>query len=63
MIEGGATHLGVATDHVVEYGFGISFIRDTKPARECEPELMSQFPILEEALESDGSAGVGDGGV
>src|SRR5579859_2680750 len=53
MIEGGATHLGVATDHVVE-----SFRNDLYPGYKTSegvpPELLSQFPILEEALESMG---------
>src|SRR6184192_3251650 len=48
MIEGGATHLGVATDHVVE-----SFRNDLYPGYKTSegvpPELLSQFPILEEA--------------
>lgn len=49
MIEGGATHIGVATDHVVE-----SFRNDLYPGYKTSegvaPELLSQFPILEEAL-------------
>lgn len=53
MIEAGATHLGVATDHVVE-----SFRNDLYPGYKTSegvpPELLSQFPILEEALESMG---------
>lgn len=53
MIEKGATHLGVATDHVVE-----SFRNDLYPGYKTSegvaPELLSQFPILEETLESMG---------
>jgi 5'-3' exonuclease len=53
MIEGGATHLGVATDHVVE-----SFRNDLYPGYKTSegvpPELLSQFPILEEALKATG---------
>jgi len=53
MIEGGATHLGVATDHVVE-----SFRNDLYPGYKTSegvaPELLSQFPILEETLEAMG---------
>src|SRR5438309_7466058 len=53
MIESGATHLGVATDHVVE-----SFRNDLYPGYKTSegvpPELLSQFPILEEALEAMG---------
>ena len=53
MIERGATHLGVATDHVVE-----SFRNDLYPGYKTSEgvpqELLSQFPILEEALEAMG---------
>ena len=53
MIEDGATHLGVATDHVVE-----SFRNDLYPGYKTSEgvpaELLSQFPILEEALEAMG---------
>ena len=53
MIERGATHLGVATDHVVE-----SFRNDLYPGYKTSegvpPDLLSQFPILEEALEAMG---------
>lgn len=53
MIEGGATHLGVAADHVVE-----SFRNDLYPGYKTSegvaPELLSQFPILENALEAMG---------
>lgn len=53
MIERGGTHLGVATDHVVE-----SFRNDLYPGYKTSegvaPELLSQFPILEEALEAMG---------
>src|SRR6266699_3247198 len=53
MLERGATHIGVATDHVVE-----SFRNDLYPGYKTSegvaPELLSQFPILEEALEAMG---------
>jgi 5'-3' exonuclease len=53
MIEKGATHLGVATDHVVE-----SFRNDLYPGYKTSegvaPELLSQFPVLEQALEAMG---------
>jgi len=49
MLERGATHVGVATDHVVE-----SFRNDLYPGYKTSegvpPELLSQFPILEVAL-------------
>jgi 5'-3' exonuclease len=53
MIERGASHIGVATDHVVE-----SFRNDLYPGYKTSegvpPELLSQFPVLEEALEAMG---------
>src|ERR1700740_3118576 len=53
MIEGGATHLGVATDHVVE-SFRNDLYPGYKTSEGVEPELLSQFPILEEGLEAMG---------
>jgi 5'-3' exonuclease len=53
MIEQGATHLGVATDHVVE-SFRNDLYPGYKTSEGVDPELLSQFPILEEALESMG---------
>jgi len=53
MIERGVTHIGIATDHVVE-----SFRNDLYPGYKTSEgvpqELLSQFPILEEALEAIG---------
>jgi 5'-3' exonuclease len=53
MISGGATHVGVATDHVIE-----SFRNDLWPGYKTgagiEPELWAQFPLLEEALAAAG---------
>jgi 5'-3' exonuclease len=53
MIERGATHLGVATDHVIE-----SFRNDLYPGYKTgegvPANLISQFPVLEEALEDLG---------
>ncbi len=55
MIEGGATHLGVATDHVIE-----SFRNDLWPGYKTsegiEPALLSQFHPLEDALAAMGVA-------
>jgi 5'-3' exonuclease len=49
MIEQGATHVGVATDHVIE-----SFRNDLWPGYKSsagmDPVLVAQFPILEDAL-------------
>ena len=51
MIERGATHLGVATDHVVE-SFRNDLYPGYKTSEGVDPELLSQFPILEQALEA-----------
>jgi len=53
MIEGGATHIGVATDHIVE-SFRNELYPGYKTSEGVAPELLSQFPILEEALEAMG---------
>ena len=53
MIENGATHLGVATDHVVE-SFRNDLYPGYKTSEGVDPELLSQFPVLEEALEAMG---------
>lgn len=53
MLEKGATHLGVATDKIIE-----SFRNDLYPyyktSEGIHPKLWSQFPLLEEALEALG---------
>src|SRR5207302_3786785 len=53
MIEAGATHLGVATDHVVE-SFRNDLYYGYKTSEGVSAELLSQFPILEETLEAIG---------
>jgi 5'-3' exonuclease len=53
MIERGATHLGVATDHVVE-SFRNELYPGYKTSEGVPQELLSQFPILEETLEAMG---------
>jgi len=53
MIERGATHIGVATDHVVE-SFRNDLYPGYKTSEGAPPELLSQFPILEEALQAMG---------
>lgn len=53
MIEAGATHIGVATDHVVE-SFRNELYAGYKTSEGVVPELLSQFPILEEALQAMG---------
>lgn len=53
LLEGGATHVGVATDHVIE-----SFRNDLWPGYKTSagmpPELLAQFGPLEEALVAAG---------
>jgi 5'-3' exonuclease len=53
MIEKGATHIGVATDHVIE-SFRNDLWHGYKTGEGIEPPLLSQFHPLEEALESMG---------
>jgi len=53
MLKDGATHLGVATDHVVE-SFRNDLYPGYKTAEGVAPELLAQFPILEEALAAMG---------
>jgi 5'-3' exonuclease len=53
LIEGGATHVGVATDHVIE-SFRNDLYSGYKTSEGVDPALLSQFPILEEALQSMG---------
>jgi 5'-3' exonuclease len=53
MIEAGATHLGVASDHVVE-SFRNDLYAGYKTSEGVPPELLSQFPILEDALSAMG---------
>jgi 5'-3' exonuclease len=53
MIKGGATHIAVATDHIIE-----SFRNDLWPGYKTgegiEPDLLAQFPLLEEVLAAAG---------
>lgn len=53
MIEGGAIHVGVATDHVVE-SFRNGLYPGYKTSEGVPPELLSQFPLLEDALAAMG---------
>src|SRR5258708_38059514 len=56
MLEGGATHLGVATDHIVE-SFRNDLWADYKTGDGIDPELFAQFQILEDVLEAAGKIG------
>ena len=53
MFEQDATHVGVATDHVVE-SFRNNLYAGYKTGEGVEPALLSQFPILEDALAAMG---------
>jgi 5'-3' exonuclease len=53
MIERGATHIGVATDHVVE-SFRNDLYPGYKTSEGVEPDLLAQFPVLEDALTAMG---------
>ena len=55
MINRGATHLGVATDHVIE-SFRNRLWSGYKTGAGVEPDLLAQFPLLEEALSRLGVA-------
>ena len=49
MINGGARHIGVATDHVIE-SFRNRLWPGYKTSEGVEPDLISQFPLLEHGL-------------
>jgi 5'-3' exonuclease len=55
MLEGGATHVGVATDHVIE-SFRNDLWETYKTSAGMPPDLLAQFPLLEEALVALGVA-------
>ena len=53
MIRGGATHIAVATDHVIE-SFRNGLWPGYKTGEGVEPDLLAQFPLLEEVLSAAG---------
>ena len=53
MKAGGATHIAVATDHVIE-SFRNALWPDYKTSEGIEPDLLAQFPLLEEVLMAAG---------
>src|SRR3954466_7800116 len=55
MLEGGATHVGVATDHVIE-SFRNEMWPGYKSSLGMPEDLLAQFPLLEEALAAAGIA-------
>jgi len=55
LVADGATHVAVATDHVIE-SFRNALWKDYKDGAGIEPDLFSQFGLLEEALRACGFA-------
>ena len=53
MIKGGATHVAVATDHIIE-SFRNQLWPGYKTGESIEPDLLAQFPLLEEVLTAAG---------
>src|SRR6266511_5133534 len=53
MIEQGATHIGVATDHIIE-SFRNGLWPGYKTGEGVEPDLLAQFPLLEDTLSAAG---------
>src|SRR5690606_14994170 len=55
MLESGVTHLGVATDHVIE-SFRNEMWASYKTSAGVDPSLLQQFPLLEDGLRALGVA-------
>jgi len=53
MIRGGATHIAIATDHVIE-SFRNKLWSGYKTSEGVEPDLLAQFPVLESVLSAAG---------
>lgn len=53
MIKGGAGHIAVATDHVIE-SFRNQLWPGYKTSEGVEPDLLAQFPVLEDVLSAAG---------
>src|SRR5260370_32946988 len=53
MLESGITHIGVATDHVIE-SFRNSLWPGYKTGEGVDPRLLSKFPLLEDGLQAMG---------
>lgn len=53
MLEAGATHIGIATDHVIE-SFRNDMLASYKTGDGIDPALKTQFPLLEEVLAAAG---------
>jgi 5'-3' exonuclease len=55
LVEDGATHIGIATDHVIE-SYRNDLWADYKTGEGIDPQLKAQFPVLEETLTAAGFA-------
>ena len=55
LVAGGATHIGIATDHVIE-SFRNEMLAGYKDGSGVDPDLKAQFPEVEELLELAGFA-------
>jgi 5'-3' exonuclease len=53
LVQEGATHIGIATDHVIE-SFRNELWPGYKTGEGIDPALLAQFPLLEEALRAWG---------
>ncbi len=53
MLKGGVTHIAVATDHVIE-SFRNSLWAGYKTSEGVDPDLLAQFPLLEDVLTAAG---------
>ena len=53
LVEDGATHIGIATDQVIE-SFRNDLWTTYKDGSGVDPQLKAQFPVVEEALEAAG---------
>jgi 5'-3' exonuclease len=55
LVEDGATHIGIATDHVIE-SYRNDLWADYKTGEGVDPQLKAQFPVLEDTLTAAGFA-------
>lgn len=53
LVRGGATHVGIATDHVIT-SFRNDMYDDYKDGSDIDPQLHAQFPEIEDALRAAG---------
>src|SRR5215467_14752492 len=53
LLDDGGTHVGVATDHIIE-SFRNTLWRGYKTGAGIDPPLLQQFPLLEDAIRALG---------